>query len=138
MKLVLDTNIFISAFYRGGNPQKVIGRIIEGLDELYISNEILNEITAVMARPKFKTQPEIIERYIRTIEKIGKKVFISGKLKGICRDKEDDDIIECGILCGADYLITGDIDLLVIESYRNIKIVTVKKYFEIVDNANPL
>ena len=49
MKLVLDTNIFISAFYWGGNSQKIINRIIEGIDELYISEEIINEISEVMA-----------------------------------------------------------------------------------------
>ena len=39
MKLVLDTNIFISAFYWGGNPQRIMNRIIEGVDSLYVSNE---------------------------------------------------------------------------------------------------
>jgi len=38
MKLVLDTNIFISAFYWGGNSEKIINRIIEGMDELFISD----------------------------------------------------------------------------------------------------
>ena len=133
MKLVLDTNIFISAFYWGGNPQRLINRIIEGLDELYISNEILSEIISVMNRPKFKTQPEIIDNYIKTIEKIGKKVFVSGKLKGICRDKDDDNKIECGTLCKADYIITGDDDLLVLNKYQQMGIITVKDYFDIID-----
>jgi len=132
MKIVMDTNIFISAFYWGGNPQKIIDRIIEGLDELYISNEILNEIASVMTRSKFKTSPEIIERYIKTIEKIGKKVFITGKIKGICRDKDDDSIIECAALCGADYLITGDDDLLILKIYQDIKIITVKDYINLI------
>ena len=60
MKLVLDANIFISAFYWDGSSQEIINRIIEGQDELYISNEIINEVSAVMARPKFKTGSEII------------------------------------------------------------------------------
>jgi putative PIN family toxin of toxin-antitoxin system len=131
MKLVLDTNVFISAFYWGGNPQRIIDRIIEGTDELYISNEILNEIASVMGRPKFKSTPEVIEKYIRAIEKIGKKVFVTGKIKGICRDKDDDDKIECGILSGADYLITGDDDLLILGNFQHIKIATVNEYLQI-------
>jgi len=131
MKLVLDTNIFVSAFYWGGNPQKIIDRIVEGTDELYISNEILAEIAATMTRPKFKTRPEIIERYLRTIEKIGKKVFITGRIKGICRDEDDDDKIECGILSGADYLITGDNDLLVLGNYQQIKFITAEKFLKL-------
>jgi putative PIN family toxin of toxin-antitoxin system len=134
MKLVLDANVFISAFYWGGNPQGIIDRIIEGIDELYISNEILNEVTAVMARPKFKSSPETIEKYIRAIEKIGKKVAISGSVKGICRDKDDDDKIECGIHSGADYIITGDNDLLALGNYQQIKIITIKEYLQIKNN----
>jgi putative PIN family toxin of toxin-antitoxin system len=53
MKIVLDANIFISAFYWGGNPELIINRVIEGLDELYFSKEILDEVTDVMARPNF-------------------------------------------------------------------------------------
>jgi len=136
MKLVLDSNIFISAFYWGGNPQKVIVRIIEGLDELYISNEILDEIAKVMMRPKFKSGPQIIDKYIKTIENIGKKVFITGEIKGVCRDKDDDNKIECGILCGADYIITGDNDLLILEKYKGIKIITAKEYLNIINNHN--
>jgi len=135
MKLVLDTNIFISAFYWGGEPLKLINRIIEGQDELFVSNEILNETASAMARPKFKTKPEIIDRYIRTIEKIGKKVFITGNVKGICRDRDDDDKIECGILSGADFLITGDEDLLVLKNYKQLKILTVKEFLDKADHA---
>jgi|TergutMp193P3_1026864.scaffolds.fasta_scaffold287108_1 putative PIN family toxin of toxin-antitoxin system len=136
MKLVLDTNIFVSAFYWGGNPQKIIDRIVDGMDELYISNEILDEIAATMARPKFKTRPEIIDRYIRSMEKIGKKVFITGKIRGICRDKDDDDKIECGIQSGADYLITGDDDLLVLKNYRQIKFITAQEYLKMLNDTN--
>ena len=128
MKLVLDTNIFISAFYWGGDSQKIINRVIKGTDKLYISNEILDEIAAVMSGPKFKTSPEIIDRYIRTIEKTGKKVFTTGKIKGICRDKDDNEKIECGIQSRADYLITGDDDLLILKNYRQLKIITLKEF----------
>jgi len=138
MKLVLDANVFISAFYWGGNPQKIIDRIIEGVDKLYFSNEILNEIAAVMGRPKFKSSPETIEKYIRAIEKTGKKVFIPGNIKGICRDKDDDDKIECGILSGANYIITGDDDLLTLKEYQHIKIITIKEYLQIINGSeNP-
>jgi len=128
MKLVLDTNIFVSAFYWGGNPQKILDRVINETDELYISNEILAEISAIMAGPKFKTEPKIIEEYTRSIDEMGKKVVITGNIKGICRDKDDDDKIECGILAGADYLITGDNDLLSLGHYQQIKFITAKEY----------
>ena len=135
MKLVLDSNIFISAFYWGGRPQKVLDRIVLGLDELYITNEILDEIAEVMARPNFKTELRTIDVFIKGIEKIGKKIFISGEIKGICRDKDDDAVIECGLLSSADYLITGDNDLLVLEKYQGIKILSANEYLRIFQQA---
>jgi putative PIN family toxin of toxin-antitoxin system len=137
VKLVVDTNVFISAFYWGGISQKVIDRIIKGIDELYISNEILDEIANVMARPKFKSGPETIDRYVKTIEKTGKKIFINGEIKNICRDKDDDDKIECALKGAVDFIITGDEDLLVLGEYQNIKIRTPKEYLEIVLNQPP-
>jgi len=128
MKLVLDTNVYISAFYWGGNPQKIIDRISEGMDTLYVSSTILNEVADVMARPKFKSTPEIIDGYIKAIEKISKKVFPTGSIKEICRDKDDDDKIECGVISKADFIITGDEDLLILKSYQGIKIVTPSEY----------
>jgi putative PIN family toxin of toxin-antitoxin system len=136
MKLVLDTNIYISAYYWGGNSQKIIGRIINGVDELFISNEILEEISEVMARPKFKTEQKTIDEYIETIEKNCKKVLTEGKIKGICRDTDDDDKLECGKVCNADYIITGDDDLLVLEKFETIKIITPKEYLAIIGSAN--
>ena len=126
--LVLDTNVYISAFYWGGNAQKIIDRISEGMDTLYISSTILNEVADVMARPKFKSTSEIIDRYIKAIEKIGKKVFPIGTITGICRDKDDDDKIECGVISKADYIISGDEDLLILKNYQGIKIVSPSEY----------
>jgi len=135
MKLVLDTNIFISAFYWGGNSQKIIDMVIEGIDELYISEEIINEISEVMARPKFKTERKTIDGYIKTIIKSGKIIKIEGKLKGICRDKDDDDKLECAIISNADFLITGDEDILILKNYENVKIITQKEYLDIIKSA---
>ncbi|GHU51321.1 hypothetical protein FACS1894200_11380 [Spirochaetia bacterium] len=74
MKLVLDANIFISSFYWGGNSEILINRIIEGFDELCTLQEILNEVSSVMTRPKFRTDQVIIDNYIKSIEKIGRKI----------------------------------------------------------------
>ena len=130
MKLVLDTNIYISAFYWGGNSQKIIDRISEGIDELYISDQIINEISEVMARPKFQTNKEIINGYVKTILKSSKKVFVEGNVKGVCRDKDDDDKLECALICEADFIITGDEDLLIMKNYENVKIITQREYLE--------
>ena len=128
MKIVLDTNIFISSFFWGGNPRKIMERIIDGKDKLFVCKEILQEITSVMTRPKFNVSNEYITRFISSIEDIANHIVLSGIVQQVCRDSEDDKILECALLANADYIITGDADLLVIKEFRGIKIITASEY----------
>ena len=130
MKIVLDANIFVSSFFWGGNPRLVLKRAIAKLDELFITKEILEEISDVIGRPKFHADKDQIERYIKSIENIGNMVAAAGKIKNGSRDKTDNKYIECGIAGNADYIISGDIHLLEIKKYKEIEIVTAKEYLE--------
>ena len=51
-------------------------------------------------------------------------------LPDVCRDSDDDKILECALLANADYIISGDDDLLVLEEFRGIRIITAKEYLE--------
>ena len=130
MKLVLDANIFISSFFWGGNPRMVLERAIKGIDELFITKEILTEIEEVMGRPKFHADKEEIDYFINSIEEIGNKIMPK-KIKNGSRDKADNKYIECGIAANVDYIISGDIHLLELREYKTIKIITAQKYLEI-------
>ena len=68
MKIVLDSNIFVSSFYWAGNPRKVFDRVTNGLDELYITDKILEEIISVMSKKKFDTSINEIKEYVKIIE----------------------------------------------------------------------
>jgi putative PIN family toxin of toxin-antitoxin system len=131
VRIVLDTNIFISAFFWGGNPRKIIERIIGGVDSLYITDEILNEIAQVLARPKFNLDKSSIVCLINAIKEISVCIAAKGEVKGICRDSKDDMILECGWCCAADYIITGDDDLLSLKIFRGIEIITANHYVSI-------
>jgi putative PIN family toxin of toxin-antitoxin system len=87
MKIVLDANIFISAFFWGGNPRFVLQRAISKIDELYITKEILDEIEGVMGRPKFHVEKAAIEYFINSIEEISNKAISVKKVKDSSRDK---------------------------------------------------
>jgi len=131
MKIVLDANIFVSSFFWGGNPRSVLKRVIAGIDELFITKEILDEIETVMGRPKFHADKEKIVYFINSIEEIGTKIVSKKQIKNGSRDKADNKYLECGITADVDYIISGDIHLLELKEYENIKIVTVKNYLEI-------
>ena len=132
MKIVLDANIFISSFFWGGNPQKIIERIISGIDELYITKEILDEIEGVLKRPKFHADNDGINYFINSIEEIGNKITPQKLVINISRDITDNKYIECGITVDADYIISGDVHLLELREYKNIKIMNAKDYLDIV------
>ena len=130
MKLVLDTNIFISSFFWGGNPRKIMTRVIDGEDILFVSNEILQEVFFVMARPKFNVSRFQIIRFIDSIEEIACCVKSIGTIQGICRDSDDDKILECAVLGNVDFIISGDNDLLFLKFFRGIPIITASEYID--------
>ena len=132
MKVVLDANIFISSFFWGGNPRKVVERAINKFDDLLITKEILGEIEDVLGRPKFHAGKDEIEYFISSIEEIGVRIVPGKKITNGSRDKTDNKYIECGIAGGVDYIISGDSHLLEMKEYRNITIVSAKEYLEII------
>jgi putative PIN family toxin of toxin-antitoxin system len=93
MKIVIDSNIFVSSLIWGGNPRKVFDRVTNGLDELYISDEILDELMNVMSREKFKLKKQKIEEYKDVIEHFSIKVFPNSNLENISRDIDDNKIL---------------------------------------------
>ena len=134
MKVVLDSNIFVSSFFWKGNPRKVFDRVTNGVDELFITDEILDEITRVMSRKKFNLNINEIKDYVNVIESYSIKLICKSKLKKISRDIDDDKILQCGLEGNVDFIITGDDDLLVLKNYENIKIVTPKEYLNLLEN----
>ena len=132
MKIVLDANIFISAFFWGGNPKMVLDRVIEGVDKLFITREILDEIAKVLGRPKFHAGKEGVDYFITSIEEISSKVIPKQKIANGSRDTTDNKYLECGITAHVDYIISGDIHLLELREYERIKILTAKNYLEII------
>ena len=132
MKIVIDSNVFISSFFYGGNPRKVFDRVTNGLDDLYISDEILIEIASVMSRPKFDVTKQKIEEYIKIIEYFSLKIIPQKIIETIVRDKADHIIIQCAYESNAKFIVTGDNDLLVLKEYENIQIVNPKQYLDII------
>jgi len=132
MKIVIDSNVFVSAFFWLGNPRKVFDRVTNGLDELYITDDILQELSSVMTREKFNLEKNKVDNYVKIIEYFSIKLFPDNNIEDICRDPDDNKILKCGLEGNVDYIITGDKDLLVLKEYKKIKIVTPKEYLDIV------
>ena len=132
MKIVLDANIVISSFFWGGNPRKIMERIISGIDVLFVTKEIMDEIENVIRRPKFHADYDMINYFINSIEEMGNMITPIKQVKDWSRDRTDNKYIECGIAADADYIISGDIHLLELGNYQRLKIVSPKDYLDII------
>ncbi|MDR1636997.1 MAG: hypothetical protein LBR93_06635 [Treponema sp.] len=85
----------------------------------------------MIRRPKFHADEHEINYFTKSIEEIANKIVPKRRIDNDNRDKTDK-YIECGITARVDHIISGDIHLLELKEYENIKIVTTKSYLEIV------
>ena len=134
MNLVLDANVFVSAYIWHGIPEVILVRIAKKIDTLFFTDAIINEIEGIIGMPKLKRSKEQIDYILSNIKKRGKMVAVSPqhRVTGVCRDPDDDKYHECAIAAEADYIITGDKDLLVLKEYGGVKIVNARSYLDIV------
>jgi uncharacterized protein len=134
MNLVLDANVFVSAYIWHGNPGIVLNRIVRKIDVLFFTDSIISEIDEIIRRPKFNRHKKQVDFIVADIKKFGKKITVSPKHKvtGVCRDPRDDKYLECALAAGAYYLISGDRDLLDLKEYGGVKIVNARDYLDIV------
>lgn len=112
MKIIVDTNVLISAILRDRDPELVIQFIVEHADfEWVASPEILAEYQAVLARPKFRLSQEIQDAWttllIAAIAPIEVDITVD-----FPADPKDAMFLSCAITTDADFIITGDTDLL--------------------------
>jgi len=128
MRVVLDTNVFISAFFWDGSPRRVLERAIRGNDELLVCREILDEIADVMRRPKFGVDHVFIDYFLKSIEEVARPASITQPVPEICRDPQDNKILACAVVGGAEFIVSGDEDLLVLKEYSGTKIVSPDDY----------
>ena len=135
MKAVIDTNIWIS-FLIGKLLAGLDDYILEGQLEVVISDEQLAEITTVLRRPKFRKHFSSgdIEEFLSLIYKTAVIVEVHHTIKD-CRDEKDNFILETAIRGKADYIVTGDKDLLVLNPYRGKKIIGFREFEDIIKEA---
>jgi uncharacterized protein len=122
-RIVLDTNVIISALLFGGEPRSILGKVIEGELKLGLSRDILEETANVLSRKRFVLERDFISIISRELEDLAEMVFPGKKIDQVKQDPSDNRILECAEAFRADYLISGDKHLLQIKEYHGIKIV---------------
>ena len=129
MRVVFDTNIFISAFViPGSQAEKAVLKIIEGCDELVISPDIIKEVLSVLSS-KFGREREPLSHLAVILTELGELVRPTQPVS-VLRDEPDNRILECADFGKADVIVTGDKEMLRQKEFKKIKIVSLREYLE--------
>lgn len=129
-KVLLDTNILISALGWNSKPKEIFLKCIAGELKLITSPDQMDELRRVMDYPKFHFNEEQKESFISILLEVAEMVEITGKVKVIKDDPDDDAILETALVGETDYIISGDPHLLKLKEFAGIKIVTAKEFLE--------
>jgi len=121
MRLVLDTNILISALFWDGNERRLLLDCKTKKHQLIISPEILEEMDRIL-NVKFDVPSEIRNKYAQNILRMSEIVFPKGEIHIVKEHPADNMIIETAILGKAEKLITGDKHLLNLGAVEGIRI----------------
>jgi len=135
IRVVIDTNIWIGF---------LIGKALSGLSEalndrirILFSEELFDELVEVLQRPKFKkyfSQNDIME-LISLIHLITERIEIKERFED-CRDPKDNFLLDLCVSGNADYLITGDDDLLALNPFRGVEIINYRNFREILQKLS--
>jgi len=130
LKIVADTNIFISAHNFHGKPEEILKLAQFKKIALYTSPEIILEFSKVVLA-KFNWPQERLRKVLKTFDEYIYTVYPATSLQVIKDDPSDDRILECAVAAGADFIVTGDEKhLLKLKQFRRIKIINPAKFLE--------
>ena len=134
VKVVFDTNIYISAFViPGGNAEKAYLHAVDGNFELCTSIAILTELARKLDE-KFGWEKEKIEQLITSISNLANTFKTSPRLK-VLSDDPDNRILECALDATAEFIVTGDKHLLNLTRYQDIEIIKLSAFLAMLHQA---
>lgn len=122
-RVVLDSNVLVSALlFSRSIPADCLRKILDR-GTLIVSEEILAEYSEVLARPKLD---KYVSRFVRDqlLERIAVKAELVLRVEhlSVCRDPKDNKFLEAAKAGNADCIVTGDSDLLALDSFEGVRI----------------
>jgi putative PIN family toxin of toxin-antitoxin system len=127
MRVVIDTNVLISAVLKDRDPELVVQFIVDHPEfEWVVSQDILNEYKEVLSRRKFRLTQEVKDNWFNLLDATLRLVEVNTSVD-FPIDPDDAMFLACAIAADADFLITGDSDLFQSESLPSV-VVTVSTF----------
>jgi putative PIN family toxin of toxin-antitoxin system len=129
LRFVIDTNILVSSILISSSKPDYALKKVRNIGNILLSETTFQELEEILYRPKFDRYVSLITRieFITKLKSESNLIKISEKIT-ICRDPKDDKFLELAVNGQANFIITGDEDLLVLNPFRNIEIITVNEF----------
>ena len=129
LRVVVDTNVYISAIFWGGKPRHVIDLGRDGKIQIFTSEDIEQEILDKLMT-KFGLNSEEAGRVMADFSTFTKPIRISSRINVVKDDPDDDKFIECAMECDAEFIISGDRHLLNMKKYEGIGIINAATFLK--------
>ncbi len=127
MKVVVDTNVVVSGAFFGGKPWRIIETIISGKLTAYATAEIIEEYNQIfdemISRKQGRASKDLWVSFLSKLH-----VIDTNSTVRVCRDPDDDKFISCALDAGSVFVISGDKDLLDLERYEGVLIITAAEF----------
>jgi putative PIN family toxin of toxin-antitoxin system len=134
MRVVLDTNVVVSALLFKTTLSKIIALWQRGAITPVISKDTFQELQAVLAYPKFAlTRDEIRAILEGEILPFFEVIEVREDVKGVCADPADDKFLACALSASADYLVSGDKALTELKQYKSVRIIKPSEFLKLFD-----
>ena len=136
IRAVLDTNVLVSSLMvEHGPPRRILDAWLEDHYNLVTSLYLMEELIHVLSYPRIARRLCLDENDLTAIlvALLSRAKVTPGRLRlpGVTRDPKDDAVVACAKEGNADYIVSGDQDLLVLGEYEGIRIVTPRRFVEI-------
>jgi putative PIN family toxin of toxin-antitoxin system len=135
VKAVVDTNVWVSALLNpAGAPRQIAERFEADQFALVCSNELIVELANVLARPKFakKIPEDQAERFIALLKRQAVLILIQD-VPSVSHDPNDDVFLACAAVSDSEYLVSGDLDLLDLQTHGRTQIVRPAEFLSILE-----
>lgn len=133
MKVVLDTSVLFSAFLTApGATRHLFERARFGDFELCLSEAVLRETAATLLRKqnRYEYGRKEVNEYVALLTMVATIVEDLPDVPSICRDADDEHVIAAAVAAGAEFIVTGDDDLLALQDYQGIRILSVFAFLD--------
>jgi len=134
IRAVVDTNIIVSALFWGGLPRIVLEAGLNNDYLILVTEPLIGELERVLLYPKFTQQ---LTKHNLTFQSVVNNYRASAVLVestevpvDVVRDPKDRAVLECTVGGNADFIVSGDKDLLVLVAYQNIVILTAEQFVQ--------